>query len=95
MRIKLQQYEGKPAIALFVDDKTTKIQSKLLKMKRQEEHMKTRQSESYTSTLSHEMRTPILNVIFFLNQLKLIIEMDRILPQQLTDAKKFTNLMLA
>ena len=49
-------------------------------MQRQEQHMKTRQSESYTATLSHEMRTPILNIIFFLNQLKLIIEMDHILP---------------
>ena len=86
MQIKLQPCGGKPAIALFVNDKTTKMRGKFLQMQRQEHNMKTRQSESYTATLSHEMRTPLLSIIFFLNCVKMILEMDRILPQKLLEA---------
>ena len=66
IKIKLQPYKGKQTIALIFDDKTNKIREKFLREQRREEYIKNRQSESYTATLSHEMRTPIMNIIFFL-----------------------------
>ena len=69
MQIKRQVYVGKPVIALYIRDKTEHVHEKLLMMQFKEESQMKQQAESFTSTISHEMRTPILTIIFFLQQI--------------------------
>ena len=59
-------YLGKPATAIYLNNYTKKIKEKLYRMKEQETAQRDQQAESYTSTLSHEMRTPLFTIIFFL-----------------------------
>mmetsp|Transcript_7417 Transcript_7417/g.8967 ORF Transcript_7417/g.8967 Transcript_7417/m.8967 type:complete len:137 (-) Transcript_7417:1449-1859(-) len=54
-------------------------------MLRQEEEQAMLQTENFTSTMSHEMRTPILTIIFFLQQ---IISMLSTAPIDLTRVPK-------
>ena len=53
---------------MYIRDKTERVHEKLLLMQRKEESQMKQQAESFTSTISHEMRTPILTIIFFLQQ---------------------------
>ena len=69
-----QRYIGKPAIALLMRDASKKIRTKILGKQRQEHYQKAVHSESFTSTVSHEMRTPIGIAIFFLARCMKIIE---------------------
>jgi len=77
MQVKRQIYVGKPVIALYIRDKTKRVHEKLLMMERKEETQMKQQVESFTSTISHEMRTPILTIIFFLQQ---VMEMLHSIP---------------
>ena len=54
---------------------TKKIQSSVLQQKYQEAEKETLQSEMFTSSVSHEMRTPINNCIFFITQLEVFFTM--------------------
>ena len=65
MKVKRQAYNGRPAIALIFNDYTDKLRQKLLRQKHQEEIQDARNSETFSSTISHEMRTPIGQCIFF------------------------------
>ena len=69
MRFKKQAYVGKSAIALYVTDHTKIMRRKLARMRLQEEEQLEQQTENFSSTVSHEMRTPILSIIFFVKQL--------------------------
>ena len=59
MRVKKQTYMGVPAIELHMNNATTKVINKLRQMQEQETKQTANQTESFTSTVSHEMRTPI------------------------------------
>ena len=87
-------YLGRPAIAIYFRDKTKRIYAKLHKMRRQEEKQILQQSESFTSTISHEMRTPILTIIFFVKQILEILESDPLEVSKIPKGVKFCRLAL-
>ena len=70
IRVKRQFYNGRRAIAIYIRDQTLKIKSRLHHHELEERHRTSQQAESYTSTVSHELKTPVQSVIFFFNQLK-------------------------
>mmetsp|Transcript_25398 Transcript_25398/g.31784 ORF Transcript_25398/g.31784 Transcript_25398/m.31784 type:complete len:85 (+) Transcript_25398:1206-1460(+) len=48
-------------------DVTKKICSRIGEKRLMEEQLRAQQAESYTATLSHEMRTPLASIMFFLD----------------------------
>ena len=52
-----------------MSDATKKIWAKVEKMRTQELQQQAQQAESYTATLSHEMRTPLATALFFLKSI--------------------------
>ena len=69
MRVKKQTYLGVPAIALHMNDATTKVVNKLHRMLEQEKEQARILAESFTSTVSHEMRNPIQTMLFLMQML--------------------------
>ena len=65
IKVKRQSYEGKSAIVIFIHDVSKKINSKIIELQQQEKIIQARQTATFTSTLSHEMRTPLGSVLFF------------------------------
>ena len=53
-------------------DETKKIRNRILKMQNQEKKMQKDHSENFTSTVGHEMRTPLASILYFV---KLLMEM--------------------
>ena len=49
---------------------TKKVKSSVLQQKYEEAEKEAMQSEMFTSSVSHEMRTPINNCIFFIMELE-------------------------
>lgn len=70
IRVKRQFYNGRRAIAIYIRDQTLKIKSRLHHHELEERHRTSQQAESYTSTVSHELKTPVQSVIFFFHRLK-------------------------
>ena len=58
-------------------------------MVHEEEKIKSQQTESFTSTLSHEMRTPLASCVFLLGQVIQQLEEN---PRSLKPALKYLNL---
>jgi len=52
-----------------MNDATTKVNNKLHLMQEQEKEQTRIQTESFTSTVSHEMRTPIQTMLFMMQML--------------------------
>ena len=52
-------------------DVTKKVKALVLKHQHLEAKIQAQQAETFTSTVSHEMRTPIQNCLFFIQQLEL------------------------
>lgn len=52
-----------------MNDATTKVVNKLHLMQEQEKEQTRIQTESFTSTVSHEMRTPIQTMLFMMQML--------------------------
>jgi len=69
IRVKPQSYLGKPAEAIFISDCTKKVRSTILQKQKQEQANIAQQTESFTSTVSHEMRTPLGSSVFFVKQI--------------------------
>ena len=65
IKIKRQTYEGKNAIVILIRDVSKKINQKLLNIKDREEKVERRQAENFSSTVSHEMRTPLGSILYF------------------------------
>ena len=76
LTVKRQTYIGRPAVAVYVRNRTKKIKEKLFRMLRREEVNSKQQAENFSSVISHEMRTPILNIIFFLRRVMTILGAD-------------------
>lgn len=72
LQIRKQVHASKPAFVVYMRDKTESVRKKLLQMQRLDTRTVARQTEQFTSTVSHEMRAPIQTIMFFL---KGIIEM--------------------
>lgn len=47
------------AIAIYMNDVTTRMKAKLQKMQIREKKQESMQAESYKSTINHEFRTPL------------------------------------
>jgi len=52
-------YNGNKAVAVMIREVTENIKIKFVSMKKQEKFLQQQQAESYKSTISHEMRTPL------------------------------------
>ena len=65
IQVKPYEFQGKKAAALTLLSVTEKMKNKFYKMQRRERHAKQQQAESYKSTISHEMRTPLQSLIIF------------------------------
>mmetsp|Transcript_22843 Transcript_22843/g.30455 ORF Transcript_22843/g.30455 Transcript_22843/m.30455 type:complete len:91 (+) Transcript_22843:224-496(+) len=64
----------------------------------EEKQLQARQVENFTSTVSHEMRTPIASVLFFatrLNEFFLVLCAACQAHQKVADAKHYLNLIIS
>ena len=95
IKVKQQNYLGKPALAIYLSDYTDKIKDKLNNLIRQELHDKAQTSESFGSTVSHEMRTPLASVIFFVKLVISAFQMKQLTEQQKAESLKYCKLMLS
>ena len=93
MRIERQAYIGKPALALYISDRTNKMHEKLSNMVQREEEQSNQQTENFTSTLSHEMRTPLLTILFFLQRIIAILSNVPIDLNKVPEAIKYCKIM--
>ena len=73
IEVKPLRFQGRQMVALYMKDRTSKLLNRIENWNRQQERLKARQTEGYTATLSHEMRTPLLNVIYFIEKVILIL----------------------
>ena len=95
IKVKQQTYLGKPALAIYLSDYTDKIKDKLNNLIRQELNDKAQTSESFGSTVSHEMRTPLSSIIFFVKQVIYAIQMNQFTKRQKAESLRHCKLMLS
>ena len=95
MRIKNLNYCGKEAISIYIRDRTQAVKEKLYSMKEQEKIQSTIQTENYTSTISHEMRTPILSIIFFLTIIMDNLKSSPVNKTKIQQAIKYCELVMS
>ena len=69
IRVKPQPYFGKSRVALFINDRTKKVQDKLRSMREQESFLDAQQAEGYTATISHEMHSPLESLVWFVDKI--------------------------
>ena len=73
LRVKRHLFLGRPSFVLYINDYTKKAIEKLAQIRRQEEHYRTQQAENFKAVVSHEMRTPIMSIIFFIKQVIIVL----------------------
>ena len=66
IKVKKQNYLGQQAFAIYLSDYTKKLQAKLLSLQEGERKRYEMTASTYTSTVTHELRTPLLSVVFLL-----------------------------
>ena len=66
IKVQQQEYMAVPTIAVYMSDKTNEVNENLMRVKHREQQLRSKTSESYTATISHEMRTPLETMLFFL-----------------------------
>ena len=74
VRVSKQEYFGKPAVVLLMTDVTKKIHSRLRAKHAQEKEQKAQHAENFQSTVSHEMRTPLESILFFVRQVQIFLK---------------------
>lgn len=62
---------------MHICEVTKRVQAKMLQVQKQEQYLKQQQAESFTSMISHEMRAPLLSMIYFLEQIMSILIASR------------------
>ena len=75
-------YLGKPVVTIFFRDKTKQVENLLNQITLRKEKMKQQQAKSFSSLVSHEIRTPVNTVIFFLRLILTLILSYPELPEQ-------------
>ena len=96
IKVKKQNYLGRPSTSLYIRDVTKKIMDKIEQIVHQEERVKSQQSETFTSSVSHEMRTPLNSTIFFLKQIMAMLAASKNLPKEfVTEALKLCGFMMS
>ena len=68
MKVRKQNYLGSSTIAMYINDSSEWVKRKIQEKEAQEAAKAKQQQENFTSTVSHEMRTPLATTIFFLTQ---------------------------
>jgi len=77
IEVRCQSYKCKAAIAIYINDVTKKINGKVKEMHHREKQQEATQTESFTATMSHEMRTPLGTVLFFIKLIQdLIVQIE-------------------
>ena len=61
---------GEPCYTIFMKEVTEKVYSKIAQYKQDEENELRENTENFTSTINHEMSTPLATSIFFMQQLQ-------------------------
>ena len=93
IKVQRQSYEGKASMVILMRDVTEKIHSKIQKLKIKEDINDLKQAESFTSTVSDEMKTPLGSINFFVKQLYAIFlseAFQRVMPEkEMIDAKRY------
>ena len=74
VEIKRFMFLGKISIAIFLTDASDKVRLKAMKMLLKHKKELAKQAENFTSTVSHEMQTPLGSILFFIGQLEKIID---------------------
>ena len=70
IRAKKIRYLERPAVAIYFENMTQHVHQLRTESKLLEEKNKTQSLESYTSTISHEFRTPLGTSLMFLERLQ-------------------------
>ena len=69
VRVEPIEYHEKPALAIFIDNVTQNIKLMQLQNRIFETRAKNESLENFTSTISHEFRTPLLTSLMYLSML--------------------------
>ena len=94
VRVKAQTYIGRPAVAVYVQNRTKKVKEKLYNLLRREEVQSQQQAENFTSVITHEMRTPILTIIFFLQRVMSMLGEDKLDKSMIEECKRYCAMTL-
>ena len=86
---------GKAALIVHICDATKQVQVEMLSLQRHEQYLKQQQAESFTSMISHEMRAPLLSMIYFLEQIMSILIASRPACESLAQAKHYNDIMMS
>ena len=65
---------AKAAIAIYFFDVNKKIRTKLNEKITAEKVQQAKHAENFTSTVSHEMRTPLGSMLFFISLIEALLE---------------------
>ena len=77
IKVNRQSYEGKASIVILVRDVSEKINHRMQQIKIQEQKIEAQQAESFTATVSHEMKTPLGSILFFVKQLHTLLVIEQ------------------
>jgi signal transduction histidine kinase len=86
---------GSAAIALYMSDVTVKINDKLNRMQQKEKELMAIQTESFTSTVSHEMRTPISTLLFFVRLIMNIFDKTPFVEGSIPQCVNYCTIMMS
>ena len=70
-------YGGRQATVIYIINETKKIHAKFKDIKHSQKLLQAQQQQNFTSTVSHEMRTPLGSVQFFIKRLQTLIMKER------------------
>ena len=70
-------YGGRQATVIFLINESKKIRAKFNDIKHSQKLLQVQQQQNFTSTVSHEMRTPLGSVQFFIVRLQTAILKER------------------
>ena len=94
LRVKRQTHIGIPAVAVYVRNRTKKVREKLHSLLRREEIHSRQQAENFSSVISHEMRTPLLNIIFFLKRVLGMLGKERFNKNMIIQCTQYCQMSL-
>ena len=86
---------GVSVIALYMSNYSNKVDEKLSHLERQEKKQLNNTRESLTSTVSHEMRTPIGSMMFFVSEIIDCLERVPNPTPDILEAIKFCKLVMS
>ena len=73
IKIKQQIYSGEPVLVVFISDLTNKVYNEMKNKKENEEKTELHIAQSQSSTVSHELATPLSSIIYFVKTLMMML----------------------